>query len=54
MDENFQANDGYHYCLVLIETVTGHTFGAFVSAFPVIERGQTFTGTIESFVFMFK
>ena len=54
IDEDFDANDSYHYCLVLVETSTGHTFGAFLSAFPQLVRGQTFVGTVESFAFMFK
>ena len=46
----------YSFCLVLIETVNGQIFGAFVTAYPLntsLSARLDFVGTIESFVFMF-
>lgn len=43
----------YHYSLILIRTQTGHTFGAFISAFPTWKNQKAFVGTQESFAFNF-
>lgn len=43
----------YHYCLIVIKTDKGSTFGAFVSGFPTWKNQKAFVGTQESFAFSF-
>ena len=41
----------YHYSLMIVETSDGHIFGAFITGYPMHQKGTPFVGTPESFVF---
>ena len=52
-DEGGQELVHYHYALMIIETSRDQIFGAFITGFPMHQRGTPFVGTAESFVFIF-